>query len=190
MSAAPDFARTRKAETNRHRKAKALAAAAVALGLQPYELAIVGGGEAERAARRAVRRRAGLDRDPSVESWHVAMGYLEGRARSLPAIYTCPGCGWPVLWVVTQTGASLLLDPFPHPEGSVVPVESAGLQYAHVLAADDPRPADTPRYRLHVASCPARRLTRPREEVRPMAELCPSCGGQINPETGECRCSD
>ncbi|EYR64644.1 hypothetical protein N866_07100 [Actinotalea ferrariae CF5-4] len=176
-TATADFAHTRHAETNRQRKANALAAAAANLGLQPYELKVIGSTAVEAEQRRRVRRTAGLDRDPSVETWMLALGYLEARAAGLPGARQCTACGAFVLQVVTEHDQRLLIDPYPHATGTVWPVAApAGRRSgksARVLAGHDERPDDQPLYRQHTASCPA---APPRPRSRSRAALCGECG--------------
>ena len=178
MSAAPaDFAHTRHAEANRQRKAHALAAAAANLGLQPYELKLIGSTSVEAEHRRRVRRAAGLDRDPSVETWMLALAHLEARAATLPGARQCTACGAFVLQVVTEHEQRLLIDPYPHRTGTVWPVTAPAGQRARVLAGHDERPDDEPLYRQHTASCPAA-PTRPRSRSR--AALCGECGQPLD----------
>lgn len=150
-----DHAHTHRAETNRQRKAHALAGAAVALGLQPYDLTVVGGTQAHADNRGRVRRLAGLDRDPSVETWQTALGHLFGLAAHVPAAEQCARCDAYVRPVITESGARLLVDPFAHPAGTVWPLTTPHGQRAKVLAGHDPHPQDVPLFRQHAASCPA-----------------------------------
>lgn len=189
MSAQPgfDFAHTPRAETNRQRKAHALAVTARALGLQPYDLAIPGGrpGAAEQRAR--VRRQARITPDPSAETWALALGQLEGLARSVPGSSLCPLCGWPVLTVRTLAGKKILIDPFPNAEGTVLPVASDEGPRARILAATAPRPDDEPLYRQHVSTCPGRTVpaaTEPPTAPEPdpgAVVVCTSCGRPLDP---------
>lgn len=177
MSAQPgfDFAHTPKAENHRKAKAHKLAIAARDLGLQPYELAIIGGSPAAAALRSRVRRAARVDSEPSVQTWQQALGQLEGLARSIPGSRPCPRCGWPVLTMVTERGRPLALDPFPHADGTVQPVETHDDQRARVLAASDSRPDDVPLYRQHAATCPEKQPAR--AQVIPR---CPVCRGPLD----------
>ena len=103
-----------------------------------------------------MRRLAGLDRDPSVETWQTALGQLIGRAASHPGTVQCARCDAYVRPVITESGAVLLVDPFAHPAGTVWPLTTPHGQRAKVLAGHDPRPDDdVPLYRQHAASCPA-----------------------------------
>lgn len=93
MSAQPhDFAHTQHAENNRKKKAHRLALAAASMGLQDYELKVIGGTQVEVDTRARVRRAAALDREPSVETWHLAMGMLLARAATLPGARQCQRC--------------------------------------------------------------------------------------------------
>ena len=172
-----DFAHTRHAETNRRRKATALAAAAVNLGLQPYELKVIGSTATEAEARRRVRRAAGVDRDPSVQTWMLTLGYLEARAASLPGARQCQHCGAFVLEVLTEHEQRLLLDPWPHPAGTVWPTTTRTGQRARVLAGHDERPDDEPLYRQHAASCP-QAPRRPRSRLH--GATCAECGQPLD----------
>lgn len=170
-----DFAHTTAAETNRQRKAHALAVSARALGLQPYELAPIGGlpGAAEQRAR--VRRLARITSDPSVETWQLALGQLEGLARSVPGSGPCPACGWPVLTVRSEGGKRLLLDPFPRTDGNVLPTGTPDGPRARVLGASADRPDDAPLFRQHTSRCHARQPVAPRA-----AAVCAGCGKPLD----------
>ena len=169
MSAGTDHAHTPRAETNRQRKAHALAGAARHLGMQPYELTVVGGTLAHSENRARVRRLAGLDRDPSVETWQTAIGHLLGLTGSMPGAAQCTACGFYVLHVLTMSGRRLAIDPFPHPTGTVWPEDTAKGQVARILAGHDVRPDDVQLWRQHATSCPAsptvRRSQAPRCQV-------------------------
>jgi hypothetical protein len=170
-----DFAHTPGADKSRKRKAKALAATAAGMGLQPYELKVLGSTPAAAAARREVRRAAGWDREPSVETWMLAVGYLESLARDLPGIVLCTDCGYPVRYVITELGRRLAIDPFPHPAGTVWPVTTARGQRARIIAGNHSRP-DAPLYRQHPASCPARPAA-----GRARLRMCTVCGHPLDP---------
>lgn len=168
MSAqAVDYGHTTQAENNRKRKASALATAAANLGFQPYELTVIGGTPAEADKRHRVRRAAGLDRDPSVETWQMTIGMLIARTATLPGARPCTRCDFHVLQVITEAGTKLLIDPFPHPAGTVWPVDDG--RRARVLAGHEERPDDVPLYRQHTTTCPAepagRRSRAPRCQV-------------------------
>jgi hypothetical protein len=188
MTAQPefDFAHTPRAEQNRKRKANALAFAARSLGLQPYDLAIPGGrpGAAEQRAR--VRRQARIGSDASAETWALALGRLEGLARSVPGSSLCPLCGWPVLTVRTLAGKKILIDPFANAEGTVLPVASDEGPRARILPATAPRPDDEPLYRQHAATCPGRTVPAATEPATPSESdagdvvACTSCGGPLD----------
>jgi hypothetical protein len=169
-----DFGHTPTAENDRRRKAHALAVAARDLGLQPYELAVIGGGPAAPEQRSRVRRVAGVGRDPSVETWQLVLGMLEGLARSVPGSRPCLRCGWPVLTVVSERGRPLAIDPFPHPDGTVWPTMVRDQQRARVLAASAARPDDVPLYRQHALTCPGRVPPPPGPVPR-----CPVCGNPL-----------
>jgi hypothetical protein len=169
-----DFAQTAGAQDNRRRKAHLLAVAARDLGLQPYELAVIGGGPASPQQRSRVRRMAGVGRDPSVQTWQLVLGMLEGLARAVLGSGPCPWCGWPVLMVTTERGRPLLIDPFPHPDGTVWPVVVRDQQRARVLAASAARPDDVPLYRQHALTCPGRVPPPPGPAPR-----CPVCGNPL-----------
>lgn len=199
MSAQPflDFAHTPRAESNRQRKAHRLAGAAKALGARPYELAVVGGrpGVEERRAR--VRRLAQVQQ-ASEETWALAMGQLEGMERWVCGTDQCPRCGWPVKPVRTERGRAILLDPFPHELGTVLPIPGPdGATRARVITASAPRPDDEPLYRQHAASCPGPASTlyadpeqaptapQAAAEAPPEAAEAPSCtacGNPLDPE--------
>ena len=175
MSASPavDYAHTNRAEENRKRKASALAATAAGFGLQPYELTVVGGTQAEADRRHRVRVASGLDRDPSVETWQTAIGMLIGRTATLPGARPCTHCDFHVLQVITEAGNRLLIDPLPHPAGTVWPVEDG--HKARILAGHDERPEDVPLYRQHATTCPARRSRR-----RSQAPRCSVCSQPLD----------
>lgn len=169
-----DYAHTPTADRNRKRKANALAAAAANLGLQPYELTVVGGTAVHAEHRHRVRRTAGLDRDPSVETWQVAIGYLIARVATLPGTYQCTACDFYVRDVVTEAGNRLAIDPLPHPAGTVWPVTTHEGQRARVLAGHDERPDDIPLFRQHTTTCPAR------PKPRSQAPKCLECGRPLD----------
>lgn len=154
-----DFAHTLTAAENRRAKATALADVAFAAGLQAFELAVVGPlatwGTAQR--RKTVRTAAGLARDPSVETWQMVLGLLDARAACEPDTIACGVCGWPVRQVTTDQGTRLLVDPAPHPSGSVWLREDrleAAVAVVLVGHAVD-RPAEGEAlYRPHARSCP------------------------------------
>lgn len=152
---AADYGHTPAAESNRRRKAHALSGAAWSMGLQPYELTVVGGGAQEAELRSRVRRAARLDRDPSVETWQAAIGQLMARIMTMPGTAPCPRCDWHVREVITEAGTRLLIDPLAHPAGTVWPVTTPDGQRAKVLAGHDERPDDVPLYRQHSTTCPA-----------------------------------
>lgn len=181
MSATTDYAHTRTAETNRARKADALAATARRLGYMPWELRVIGGGVEEVAHRDDVRREAGIA-SASVETWQAAITRLTTLAAEAcgPVPALCPRCTFPVRWVNTEGGQRIALDPFPHPFGSVRPPDPddpaprpgmpGGL--AHVNAGGEPRPDDVALYRQHVTSCPSGR--------RPGGPRCTACHQPMN----------
>lgn len=176
MSTAPDYAHTRNAENHRQRKAHALAMAARALGMQPYELQVIGGTAEHASNRLRARRRAHLDRDPSVETWQLTIGQLEGLAHSAPgSIAGCPDCGWWVRIVTTMGGRRLAVDPFPHPLGTVLIETTKAGEAARILAGHEPRPDDVGMYRQHVTSCPQSPAV-----ARRHAPRCSVCGKPLN----------
>lgn len=184
--AALDFGHTPRAENNRKRKAHALAVAARSLGLQPYDLAIPGGRPGAEQQRARVRRHAGVASDPSAETWALALGQLEGLARSVPGSSLCPLCGWPVLTVRTLAGKKILIDPFANAEGTVLPVASEEGPRARILPATAPRPDDEPLYRQHASTCPGRVVpaaTAPSTDSEPGTDdvaVCASCGKPLD----------
>ena len=148
---APDFGHTRHAQERRKAKALALAVAAAGLGLQPYELTVVGGTQVHADNRARVRRAVPLDRDPSVETWQATLGQLIQRSATIHGARQCLGCDFYVVEVITEAGKRLLVDPFPHPSGTV---DTTGPR-ARVLAGHDVREGDEDLYRQHATSCPA-----------------------------------
>lgn len=175
-----DFAHTRTATENRRAKAVALADAAASAGLVPVELAVVGREAtwAAAAARRAVRVSLGLSRDASVETWQAALGHLEEMAACLPSAVTCGLCGWTVLRVRLESGADLLVDPWPHPAGTVWRRPDAP---ATVLAGHAPqRPEDPDQlYRQHTRSCTGAKGHAARRIAA--APRCTVCHGHLDP---------
>lgn len=173
-----DYAHTKEAERRRSIKAGKLAAAARRLGLMPFELRTMGGTESDANRWDRVRREVGLDRPASVETKNAALILLEQYALQVPGIQLCAACDWPVLEVVTERGKQrITLDPFPHPEGSVQPIQADdGMNMlGRIFAGGDPaRPVDEPLYRQHSRSCPeaphGRRVRAPR---------CSICGNPL-----------
>lgn len=187
MTAQPglDFGHTVRAETNRQRKAHALAGASRDLGLRPYELATVGGRPGVQERRARVRRLAQV-RDASEETWALAMGQLEGMEKWICGTAECPRCGWPVRTVVSERGRTLLIDPHAHELGTVLPTE--GGTRARILAATAPRPDGERLYRQHATSCPGAAATAalaPEETDipdAPDAPACTACGQPLDAE--------
>ena len=68
-------------------------------------------------------------------------------------VTTCSGCGATIRWVLTIGGARLPLDPDPHPDGNVVPVEVDGKRRAKVLTGPE-MPAQETAWRAHFTTCP------------------------------------
>lgn len=184
MTAQPflDFAHTTRAETNRQRKAHALAGAAKALGLRPFELALVGGRPGAAEQRRRVRRLARVQ-SASEETWALALGQLEGMERWICGTDECPRCGWPVKLVRSERGRTLMLDPFPHEYGTVLPVPGPdGATRGRVIPASAPRPDGELLYRQHAVSCPGAASTAahgPAQAPRE-APVCASCGEHLD----------
>ena len=172
-----DYAHTRDAAENREKKATALAATAARLGLQPYELKLVGGTVADADRRTAVRKETGLDRNPSVETWGRAIGLLDAHLRELPGTTTCDrdGCGSAVRVVITESGNRITVDPLPHPAGRVWPRSTKDGQRAVIIAGHQTPPEDEPLYRLHDRSCPATAHKRPSEAPR-----CTACAQPLD----------
>jgi len=176
---AVDYAHTREAERRRSIKAGKIAAAARRLGYMPFELRTIGGTEADADRWEQIRRDVGLVRAPSVETRNAALIMLERFALDVPGIVLCPACDWPVLEVITERSKQrITIDPFPHPRGSVLPVqaEDAINMLARIFAGGDPaRPVDEPLYRQHSRSCPetahGRRVRAPR---------CTVCGNPLH----------
>ncbi|WP_182112903.1 hypothetical protein [Actinotalea sp. JY-7876] len=175
MTAAKDYSHSKYAETNRRRKADALAAAAAHLGLQPFELTLVGGTVADAGRRKLVRKAAGLDRDASVETWSQALGALEQTLWRVPGTTACPDCGWPIRVVTTATGKRVALDPLPREDGSVYRSEVRGKPVAVVVAGHDTVPDDEPLYRQHARSCP-----KTSGRARAEAPKCTECGHPLD----------
>jgi hypothetical protein len=175
-STSTDYAHTPRAESNRQRKAHRLALAARSLGLQPYELTVVGGTVAHASNRTRVRRHARVDHDPSVETWQITIAQLIGLSGSMPGARQCVACGFYVLEVLTTSGRRLLIDPWPRTDGTVWPTETAKGQVARILAGHDERPDDVPLYRQHAVSCPASPST-----ARRQAPRCDVCSKPLDP---------
>lgn len=175
MSRAPDYAHTAHARENRARKAAALAAAAAGLGLQVYEVKLVGGTVADRKRRAAVARAAGYS-SASDETWAAALLELEALAWAVPGVEAHGPCGAPVLLEVTRGGKPVDLDPFPRERGTVwLSGDVVTGQRAVVLAGHDVPPVDVPLYRQHSRSCPATAHTRPSE-----GPWCEDCGQPLD----------
>lgn len=77
----------------------------------------------------------------------------------------CPHCGAPVRWVTTEAGATLGIDPDPHPDGNVVARTVDGQPRAHVLTGPE-LPAQERAWRRHAATCTARPQPTPRTATR------------------------
>lgn len=95
----------------------------------------------------------------------------------------CSSCGAPVLWVVTEGGKRMPLDPDPSEAGNVVPLRTRDGLRARVLSGSSPEPpAGTPRHVSHFVTCPAAAQYRRRRSVsrrcaecqNPMSELLPA----------------
>lgn len=173
-----DYANTKHAQENRRRKAEALAVEASHHGLQPYELRLVGGTVADATRRETVRKAAGLKTRPSDETWTLALAALEAGARTRPGAMACGVCGWFVLPVKTESGATVLVDPFAHPDGRVWPQTRAGKTVAVIIAGHQSPPEDTPLFRMHATSCPETRQAA--ERRRREAPRCTSCGNPLD----------
>lgn len=145
-----DFAHTRTARDNRHRKALALRLAAIYAGLTPTELAAItsaDAGPAAAAARRAIRKAAHLDREPSTETWAAAIVELERRPARIvaePARAAMAPCGcWPardtgVLYEFPPAPTGPLGWPCPHYE----PADGAAIPTALMCGPKPPSEAD------------------------------------------------
>lgn len=82
MSAGADYAHSGEANLNRHRKALALRTAAISAGMTAIEFGAALDADTGRVgieARRRLRKAAGLDREPSIETWAAALVELERR---------------------------------------------------------------------------------------------------------------
>ncbi len=167
-----DYARTDYARRNRAKKAAALAAAALDLGMQTYELTLVGGTPADRDRRTLVRKAAGLDRTPSTETWTAALAALEDLLRAVPGVRACQACGHPVLPRLTPARAVIHLDPMPHPRGRVHLIVRDGQTVAEHIVGHQ-TPPDAGLYRQHSVSCP--RSTQAATRRRAEAPRCPIC---------------
>lgn len=129
-----DFGHTRDAKANRAHKAGRLRLAAIGAGVTPELLRAALHPDAGRDAtdlRRRLRRAAGVDREPSTETWTLALVELERRpGRFLPEPDRAgPGpCGcWPArdtgaLYEFPPTPTGPFGWPCPHPEGWTPPV--------------------------------------------------------------------
>ena len=174
-----DYAHTREAERRRSFKAMRIAQAARRLGLMPFELRTIGATEPDIARWGRVRREVGLDRPASVETRNAALILLEQYALAVPGISLCPDCDWPVLEVVTEIGKQRIrIDPFPHPDGTVLPVQADdGMNMlARIFAGGGPsRPLEEPLYRQHSRSCPESAHGR-----RVRAPKCTVCGNPLD----------
>lgn len=82
---------------------------------------------------------------------------------------TCRACRGRVIWVITEGGRRIELDPDPTPDGNVVPVLAYGNHRARVLTGDH-LPAEEPAWRQHSTTCPESPATRARR-----ARLAPRC---------------
>lgn len=167
-----DYAQTPHARENRERKATALAGAAARLGLQPFELRLVGGTVADAERREVVRLEAGLTRRPSVETWARAIALLDARSREIPGTHPCQaaGCGASVRVAILASGTRIDVDPYPHPAGRVWLRHTSQGERAEMLAGHMTPPEGEPLYRHHSRSCPATAHTRPSEA--PRCEAC------------------
>lgn len=65
---------------------------------------------------------------------------------------TCRSCGAPVVWVRTEAGRPMPLDPEPTPTGNVIYTDEADRRVKVVGTADDLFATD--RYVSHFATCP------------------------------------
>lgn len=85
---------------------------------------------------------------------------------------TCPHCGAPVRWVTTEAGATLGIDPDPHPQGTVTHRLVDGRPRAHVLTGPE-LPAQEQAWRPHRATCPNTPENRARQaRARPRCTVC------------------
>lgn len=98
----PDFAHTRAARDNRHRKALRLRLAMVTAGVTVeagFALVDPDAGPHTAELRKRIRKLAGVDREPSRETWTAALVELERRPASIVDVDAHPGqapCGcWP-----------------------------------------------------------------------------------------------
>ena len=69
----------------------------------------------------------------------------------------CRYCGRAVVWVVTEAGARMPIDPMPTRAGNIVPITRHQGTRARVLTTEaqlDPAYADQQRYMPHAATCP------------------------------------
>lgn len=71
----------------------------------------------------------------------------------------CRGCGNPLLWVETEHGRPMPLDPDPVPGGNVV-IDASGVAIVFARAGQAPKRFD--RYVPHAKTCPAAGASRRR----------------------------
>lgn len=88
---------------------------------------------------------------------------------------TCSNCGAVVVWVITELGRRIELDPDPVDDGTIVPVELDGHIRARVLTSDQ-LPAEEPAWQRHSNTCPESPQARARR-----ARLAPRCTVCLNP---------
>jgi hypothetical protein len=90
---------------------------------------------------------------------------------------TCSDCGGPVVWVITEGGRRVELDPDPAPDGNVVPVLTEGHRRARILTGDA-LPAQEPAWRRHSTTCPESLDARARRARQ--APRCRVCTGPLD----------
>lgn len=77
----------------------------------------------------------------------------------------CRYCGRPVVWVRTEGGKTMPIDPMPNPAGNVVaqgaPDGGARARVLTTVMSNDPAYAGRDRFMPHAASCDAKRRGRP-----------------------------
>ena len=85
---------------------------------------------------------------------------------------TAPACARPIRWAWTLEGRRLPLDPEPHPDGTVVHVDTPVGPRAKVLTGDE-LPAQQTAWRAHFTTCPASPQFKAREwRTAPKCAVC------------------
>ncbi|XBH21597.1 hypothetical protein V5R04_15535 [Jonesiaceae bacterium BS-20] len=173
-----DYTNTKKAKTNRTKKANTLALAAAALGLLSYELLIPGSTLADEQRRERVRKHAGFKARPSDATWEEATMVLMANSMALPETVLCGVCSHPVRRVRTGGGSMVDLDVYAHPAGNVWPHQVGGKVVAEFITGTDSAPDDAPLFRLHSKSCPLAKDAWKRRLAE--APKCRACGEPLS----------